>query len=128
VEVGGDGQPPFHWRGILDGTWKSVRRRPNLENDQFEPPPILDPALEGASGEKIPFDRLFHLGEDPAERHDRIALDPAQAERLWEEMKARGWYFTEGRALEFSASRGADTDLELLQALGYAGETRESKR
>ena len=107
METGGDGEPPWHLRGISmvhEGQlWKLIRG----ERDDWSP--------GGA-----PYTLLFNLDEDPEERHDRAAERPEIAAALFEEMKARGWY-THPDDLEgegFTGELDAGTE-ENLQGLGY---------
>ena len=113
METGGDGEPPWHVRGlsmVVDGVlWKMVRNEISSFNDE------------------VSFE-LYDLDADPKEQRNLAAERPELVERLFEEMKARGWYThpddLQGEAVHWKAS--AET-AENLEGLGYldAGEDEE---
>ncbi|MBC8327356.1 MAG: sulfatase-like hydrolase/transferase, partial [Planctomycetes bacterium] len=109
METGGDGEPPWHLRGIsmlYEGQlWKMIRR----EKDDWNP-----------AGE---FSLLFNMELDPFERNDLAAERPEIVAALFQAMKEKGWYThpsdLEGEGFEGGLDR--DTE-ENLQGLGYLGD------
>ncbi len=117
METGGDGEPPWHVRGLsmtVDGVlWKMIRNE-KVEGEDPDSPWNKELSFE-----------LYNLDADPLEQTNLAAEHPELVEQLFETMKEMGWYThpddLEGEEVHWTVS---DETAENLEGLGYmdAGE------
>jgi len=117
AESGGDERPAWQWRAISDGRWKLLRREEDLPTRA----PIV-PLSPADRDEPRPWSRLFDVVADPGELRSLHAEHAAEVDRLFEAMRAHGWYVPPEEVLRFAprTTLGVDGNLELLKDLGYA--------
>jgi choline-sulfatase len=121
MESGGDERPPWHWRGLSDGTWKMIERlevNPADHQSWQGHLPVLDLAREEMG---MPYFQIYNLLDDPNERSDKVKTEIKRARSLKKRMIDHDWYRPATWMLNFSTSSDMGSDLELLRELGYLG-------